>query len=499
MKKLLTIALGLCLFAAGASAQEIDDRAQYQFNIDRDLWYNSPNAAGLALGEMAQWRNVALDYGLMAGSFRNAWDPATQSSFALRGDMLMELGIFKVAADVNLEQDALRRCKFNTSLYEVDWDMPYFAAMNLEETFPMSRTRASFDIKGAAPLLLDDQLAVGVDVKFDWRTAARNKNLRSRYNSLLLEIAPSAVYAIDDENRVGLTVSYKARPASNSLAASEETPVGVAFLQGLGYYSMLTVGGDFGVGRIGYRESLFGADLQYNRNGDAARWLVDLSLHKGGTRVSETGTSMGSVDRYLTGAKVQGLFGENRNRKLTARIDYNLNYWMQGLGGETSASNNLLDGGLDYTIYTGADAASNFDFVLGGGVDFLWMALRRYTPDAYLKTAHITPYVFLGKNIHFSKESDLLVKLHLAYNFAAGSDYKYLGSSAAGNVFVNYMYDNEVDYLSYYYLRTVLDAAYTYRINSLLKTYASARLGNNKPMGVKGTRLMAELSVGVMF
>ena len=68
-----------------------------------------------------------------------------------------------------------------------------------------------------------------------------------------------------------------------------------------------------------------------------------------------------------------------------------------------------------------------------------------------------------------------------------------------GNYFVNYMYDDEADYLSRYFLRAKLDATYTYQVNTFFAGYASLGVAYLKPMGVKGSRLAMLLSLGVMF
>ena len=118
------MAVCLMAMATAAMAQDINDRAAYYFNIDHDLWYNSSNAAGLALGNMAQWRNVALGYDMATGSFTDSWDARSKSVVSASGDMLMDIEGFKVAARLDMGLGRLAKSRYNNSLYEVSWDMP---------------------------------------------------------------------------------------------------------------------------------------------------------------------------------------------------------------------------------------------------------------------------------------------------------------------------------------------------------------------------------------
>ena len=79
------------------------------------------------------------------------------------------------------------------------------------------------------------------------------------------------------------------------------------------------------------------------------------------------------------------------------------------------------------------------------------------------------------------------------------ADYEYNGKNTEGNYFVHYMYDDEADYLGRYFLRTKLDATYTYQVNTFFSAYASMGGALFKPMGVKGSRLAMLFSLGVMF
>ena len=61
------------------------------------------------------------------------------------------------------------------------------------------------------------------------------------------------------------------------------------------------------------------------------------------------------------------------------------------------------------------------------------------------------------------------------------------------------MYDDEIDYLGSYYLRTMLSADYTYRLNTMLTPYASLGMGLLTPMSSAGSRFIMSLKVGVLF
>ncbi len=206
------------------------------------------------------------------------------------------------------------------------------------------------------------------------------------------------------------------------------------------------------------------------------------------------------MDKFLTEFSADGILGENRNRKLSFKAKYNLNYWLNANEkAQTIGRNNFVDAGLDYTVYTGTTDDHDFDWMLGAGMDFGLMSSKRYLPDASLSSIRVMPKVFLGKDSAITQESSLLVRLDLGYNFAANTRYRYANEVASSNYIVNHMYDDEADYLGAYYFQTALDATYTYHLNTLLSPYASLKAGLIAPMGQKKSRFMAGICLGVMF
>ncbi len=497
MKKTVLTVLFLFAVIFGAKSQEVDDRAQYQLNIATDLWYNSANAAGLAYSNMLMWRNAALGYDLSSGKFTDAWGARSQSSLSLAGDLLMDIDGYKVAANLSLERNRLSKCRYNTSLYQLDWDMPYFVALNSDDRFGWNQTRANLDVSAATPLFLDDMLSVGVNLKMDLKGASKKAVPNCRYRGIDLELMPSATFAIDDDNIVGLAIGYKLRP-SRSVVGNGEEASSVALMKGLGSYQNRWAGGTSGIAPIEYSSGAFAIALDYKRAADVSDWLFELTFDKCITTASEGESRMGQVDKFLTGLSVKGLFGESRSRILSVSLLHNLNYWLEGADAITKANNNQLDAKLDYTAYTGVEEKGGFDWMFGLGSNASLLKYRRYVPDGSFSVFNLLPYAFLGKNLNLTKEQSLLASLKMGYNFSAGSRYTYNGD-ADGNYIVGYMYDDEIDYLASYYLRTTLSADYTYRINTMLAPYASLGIDLLTPMAGVGSRFMMSLKVGVLF
>lgn len=497
MKKTL-IAISCLLMTLGGYAQDVKDRAAYIFNKDRSLWYNSTSLAGLAREDIAQWRNISAGYSLANGKFTDSWGAQSDMGLSLGGDMLMELGTLKLLAGLNLERKALGKSRYNTSVYEVSWDMPFFAAINSDETFLWRQSHASLDMGIVSPLMLDEMLSAGLAFNVDLAGASKKANPQCRYRGLGIEVSPSVTFALNEENIFGLTLSFKTMP-SRSILSSDEPNTTVFFLEGLGERSYpRLVGGDMGIGPIGYDSRVLGAALQYNHLGDMADWLLELSLDKWKTSVTENDILKGRVDKFVSGFTATGLFGQNRNRRLSAGISYNLNYWLNGVNATTVANNGIADGNVSYTVYTGA-AGGSFNWMFGLGMDVSVLRLKRVNPESSFTSNKVLPYAFLGKNISISDAQSLLARLKLGYKFATRNTFKYGGTSSAGNYFVNYMLDDELDYLSSYYLDTRLSVDYTYRLNSVLSAYASLSAGLLSPMERNSARFILQLSVGTLF
>lgn len=488
----------LCLLAAfGAFAQDIMDRAEYQYNIARSLWYNSSSAAGLAWEDMSPWRNVAASYSLANGAFTDSWNSQSQMDLSLAGDMMVEVGGFKVFADLSLERDLLGKCRYNTSLFDVAWDMPFYAAVNTEEPFKWRRSAASVGMNIASPLLVNDMLSAGLAFRMDLQGATKNADPKCRYRGLSLDFTPSATFAVNDENIVGLSLTYKVKP-SRSILTSDDPSSKVFFLSGLGEYTNRWVSGDIGIAPIDYNSKVLGVALQYNNYRDASDWLLELSLDKWKTNVLEDDVTLGRVDKYVTGFSATGLMGEKRNRKLTFGVNYNLNYWLQGVNATTMGNNGIIDGTLDYTIYTGVDGQT-FNWTFALGMDMAMLMLNRYFPDSSLSSSRVLPYACIGKNILIADVHSLLARLKAGYNFAANTRFKYGGTASEGNKIVNCMLDDEVDYLGSYYLDTRFSLDYTYRVFAGLSAYASLSGGLLKPMDSNSSRFLLSMSVGVLF
>ena len=494
MKKIFLTLLCLATALGQAFSQEIKDRATYQMNQSSALWYNTTNAAGLAHTDMLQWRDVNFGYNLQSGSFTDTWGARSVSGLDAGGDMYMEIGGFKVAAGLTLEHNSLGRCKFNTSLYEVSWDMPFFAALNSQEEFTWVRNNAQLSVFAASPLLMDDMLSAGLSLKIQGQGATKKADPTGRYSAFDMEIAPSATFAINEENIVGLTLKYRLNPARSKLTSTTGSAIGVAFLQGLGNYSPRWVGGTIGMSPVSYGSSRYGANVQYNHIGDESQWLAEFRFDKGTTTVKEDAKQLGSVDKFVTGLNVQGLFGEGGSRKLNLDVNYNLNYWLNAMDNIVGKCN-IVDADLNYTAFTGTGAGS-YDFELGAGLDMTTISAARYTPDGVFSNTSILPYVFLGKNTMLGKESALLARLDVGYNFTAGNNYRYDGTA---DYISDYMFEDESYYLGRYYFKTGADVEYSFRINNLLATYAKLNIGHLKPMGISGGRFIASLSVGVLF
>ena len=137
-------------------------------------------------------------------------------------------------------------------------------------------------MSAATPLILDDRLSAGINLKMDLRGASKNAIPNGKYRGMQLEIMPSATFAINDDHTVGLALGYKLNPA-RSLVGTGSTASGVLVLQGLGSASPRIAGGDFPnkLGELDYNAGFFAAAVDYNYKGDASDWLVELTFDKG--------------------------------------------------------------------------------------------------------------------------------------------------------------------------------------------------------------------------
>ena len=210
-------------------------------------------------------------------------------------------------------------------------------------------------------------------------------------------------------------------------------------------------------------------------------------------RVEETDFTLGKVNKFVFGLGVQGLFGEGRNRKLNVDVKYNRFHWTEGTE-DIIGRGGIIDLHADYTLYTDAKDIS-YDLELGAGADVTSISARRIAGlEGHFSSFSVLPYVFAGKNIQVTKESTLLARVSLGSNYSAKPGYELEGDSIYKK-----MYKDEADYLGRFFYRNAADVEYTFRMNTMLFTYARLSLVHQMPMTIKGGRILATLAVGVLF
>lgn len=148
----------------------------------------------------------------------------------------------------------------------------------------------------------------------------------------------------------------------------------------------------------------------------------------------------------------------------------------------------------DYTIYVGAREDS-YDFELGAGVDLSSVSVARIArPAGHFNSFTFLPYAFAGMNTQVTKESNLLARVTLGNRYSAKPGY-----DLGGNSVYTKMFEDEAYYLGRFFYKSAADLEYSYRINTLLATYARLSLGHQMPLTIRGGRFYATLAVGVMF
>ena len=514
MKRLVFTVLSLCaaLVAGAQSFSEIElDQA-------RAIWLNSGNAAGISASKLLDFKDISLNFDAQSGDFAHTYDASSQTDCSLKGRGVASLAGFKLAGSLLLDRSSLQDVAFNNSLYEVSpFTRPYWFLDYTAAGYDWSRTNCAADLSLASPLFLDGRLAAGINVKLDYKSAARDADISAAYSSFGIEFAPSAIFKIDNQNTIGLALRFANTPEKSSISQAEGEDGMVAFARGLGQYKMRNLSGVNPVGDIAYQNNYKGVSIQYDRLSakNNSELLLDLGLTTGNSYMQAGGSDMASIDDICTDFSLTHLKGEHHNRILTLAAQYRLMYDFDKTFGSSIHSLEYMNARLllDYMVYFGAPTTS-YSWFMGLRADINYLNQKRVQkPDGIFTAPEALASALLGKNTSLGSKSELMCSLRMGYHFSFGAQYSYGATSstlASGDddgttvaqqtdLISTMLYSEESYYLKQYYYLASPQVRYSVKISDRLSAYGLVQGSFIKPVTASGSRLTAGGSIGIIF
>ena len=514
MKRNLLI--GLLLLAAGsfnlhAQKTALSPAAQ-EINL-QNFWFNSTNAAGLAISPLASYSDVSIRYDREQGAFKRAHEAQSKGEVTAAASGALTFKGFNLYGDFSYINSFSKGCLYNANLYEPSFRMPYYLAdWNLSDW-----KRQSYDMgfKAVAPKMANDRLAIGLTMRYCDKVGAKQMDPRAVSYLLKMQVAPSIAYALSPRSTIGLTIDYeryKERTSQSCQNYLVEQPV--ALMRGLGYYTAASVGGNMGVADLLYSGHRIGGAVTFENKGTAADFFAEAAGGYNKITVMEQPRfprMRGATSEIFANLSLKGNFGESRNHRVAIAGGYShitgseytqelvtspKRMW-QTLAITPMSTYDFINGSICYDFYNKI-TDYGYDWEVGAEVDFNKMD-QVYMLSVF-NNMNVDADLHFAYNFSFTGGSNLLTNVSAGYYMPLGGNYMYTGPNNQDSEIVTGLYPKELAYLTTQCVHAAAGATYSFPINKRRNNlYITAEAQYRKPLGVEGNRLLAALAVGMLF
>ncbi len=512
----MTLSLLLCLgqLMAQTEGNSITTRpltpAAKETGFRNALWYNSVNRAGLAFKPFHLSNELYLDYDWENGKFRPQTVGETLHTVSLKTSGAALVGKFMLMGNFSFINRFEKNACFNTLLYEVADDMPYF----ILDPNPSGWVKQEYDL-GASLVspVIADRIAFGLKLHYETKVGAKQKDPRSETYKYHVEVIPSLTVHLGKTHLLGFHGLFdngfeRGVPTLNNYMVEQK----IAYNKGLGEGMIGKVGGNDGVKTIFYRSMRYGGGLQYGW-GKEESFLLDLSYIGRSVDGFEQPTlpkRLGSTRSNDLQADLQVTFGKHKSNKFTLNALYSstkglehvqkmntesFNQHWEVISTNKMMLMNHLSARLTYDHLFGHDEARGWDWKTGGSLTFSNRDDCYQLPRSTFKAMYLLTEANGGRQFKF-KTSTLLVALSLGYQATLDAGY-FFGGKNRESMQVNY-YMQENAYLSTDFLKTGGRVSWTCH-RKKINWVIDLRADWAKPLTIQDNRLLCSASIGIIF
>lgn len=508
---LLSFGLGMCNALAGDSISNpcLTPAAQ-ENNFRNALWFNTQNRAGLAFHPVSPYNYLDLKYDFANGGFRHQTEGKTLHGISLNTDGAVYLGKFLVWGDFSFRNIFDKKAMYNTALYEVSEDMPFYI-MDAQES---NWNKQEYDLAASltSPVVAD-RISFGLKIHYLTKVGAKQKDPRSETYKYNVEVVPSVAINLGKKNFIGIHGLFdnnfeRSTTSLNNYSFTQE----VIYNKGLGEGIIGVVGGNGGVKPLYYKGMRYGGGVQYAYYGNTSL-LADFSYTARKTDGFENPTMpyrLGSTRSSDINGDIQLVFGKNKSDKFRLSGYYSDTDGMEYVQKKNEEAfkqqwevlkiNKMtkfksMEARLAYDHLFDNDPVKGYDWKVGAEASF---SLRDYSYRHPASAFTATAANFLvngGKQFKF-KTSSLLVALDFGYSMNLGGEYQY-GGNKKESIQVAY-YNKESEYLNTGFLKTAGRIAWTYNAGKV-NWFIDLNADWSKPLGIRDDRVLCHASVGIIF
>ncbi|GHV27905.1 hypothetical protein FACS1894176_10180 [Bacteroidia bacterium] len=456
--------------------QPLITRSALEYNVAQSLWFNSSNAAGLTISPLHDYSIISAAYQHTSGEYKRQQEGSKIRDVVFNATGALQLGKLALWGYFTYSDNFTTGTVFNTNRYEPASDMPYYVA---DTTKNSDWKKQYYDMSVKVAFPLGERFALGADINYITKKAAKQLDPRSIIYAYSIHVAPSLLWKLRNQHSIGINglyfKSFDKNNFTNSVTFTNHT---VFVATGLGNYTKEVVGGQSTIGVFYYSGTQYGGGLQYAYKQDNKALLLDVGYSIYQIDVNDTPTKpykRGTTKKNIIDGKLQAIHTGNLTHKLTAE------YYL----GNTDGIEYVQDHPNDYEIkqwitiaqfirstYKIQNIALNYDLFAGKETDYSWRAglnaAYRSQKDEYVYPVSLfsadnaNAEIVAKKNFNIGKTQTLLVGANVGYKLNLDGEYVFNPvderQSIPNNPLAREFYPNELAYLMTDYARVGLSA-----------------------------------------
>lgn len=512
---LMAFGLSVSYIAAAQQSDAVVRQPQIEMNLNRSLWFNSNNAAGMSVMPLDKYSIVGLGYEMNSGDFKLTQDGEKENTVGFNTSGATSVGKTQLWGTFDYKNIVEKDASFITNLYDPHRDMPYYVADAVMSKF--KKQAYDLGVRAAFPQLWGF-VTPGMDLQYTTHTGAKQRDPRSVTYYLTVKAAPSVLFELSGRSNLGLTFNYEYLYERSTFNRSDtEVDYPVFIMRGLGNFTSGVVSGSVGVGTFFYKGNRIGGGLQYGyTNNDDFSALVDAKYSYKVEDAFQTPTkkqNMGSTKQNLWNVSAQLLNdGEVYLKKLTLsfldRKTDGIEY-VQELDSSFDVAEWVTLAKYVRSKFSYREGVIKYDMFAKKGDGYSWMAgvsmVHSRQSDEYLlpvsnlEAENSLWNVYAKKNFDLCSKSSLLAGLNVGYNSNSKGEYNYTGAYESSET-VTKMYRNDFMYLTSDYYTFGAEATFSTLVTDATSLFVKGQFQWWSPKGSEfDNRSYTGVSIGITF
>lgn len=454
MKKIILVAAFAIGSVIGASAQEgkVAYPAMMELSRAKATWFNTSNAAGMAITPLDQYADLSVGYNSAAGEFRRQQE-GNLSELNVNTSGTAKIGGIIVWGEFDYKNTTQKETKYRTMNIDVEDDMPFYVADHRESEWKYQAY--DLKVKGATPFFWD-WLGFGLYANYTAKSGAKQLDPRCKDFVYSIIVEPSALVKLGKHN-IGLTFKYKTgHERTVPINSNSQQDQDIYIMRGLGNFTQGVIGGIGGLGTFYYNTNRIGGAAQYGFNtkgfsavAEGYYTIQSIDVMQSPSKPKAMGSTLqkiagGSLNASLSCCKNTHTLAVNGLRRSTNGIeyiqvlnsDYNVQQW-QTIAEYVRSNYKLTALDFEYNFFRNSDYGYN------------WMAGVRgnyskeediyYTPESTFKVSNFFTDLFVKKNIMVDQTS-IVLGINGGYNHNISLGYNYEGADADARTVMDFMF-----------------------------------------------------------